>query len=146
MLIPDVNIFVYAFRRESDRHEEYREWLQNALAGPQIVGISELVLSGFLRIVTNHRLFIDPSSPEKALEFCTAVLDAPAASSVRPTERHWPVFERLCRSVRARANIIPDAYHAALAMEHGATWITTDRGFAMFPDLRWSAPLGTGDT
>lgn len=141
MLIPDVNIFIYAFRRESARHDEYRDWLQNALAGPEIVGISELVLSGFLRIVTNHRIFVDPTSPEKALEFCAAVLNGRSANSVRPTERHWVVFEQICRDVRARANVVPDAYHAALALEHGATWITTDRGFARFPGLRWSTPF-----
>ena len=141
MLIADVNIYVYAFRRESPRHEEYREWLAEALAGAELIGISELVLSGFLRIVTNHRIFVEPSTPEAALNFCDAVLQAPSATRVRPSERHWTVFSDLCRTARARANVIPDAYHAALAIEHGATWVTTDRGFARFPGLRWTEPL-----
>jgi len=141
VLIADVNIYVYAFRRESPRHEEYREWLAEALAGAELIGISELVLSGFLRIVTNHRIFVEPSTPEAALNFCDAVLQAPSATRVRPSERHWTVFTDLCRTVRARANVIPDAYHAALAIEHGATWVTTDRGFARFPGLRWTEPL-----
>jgi hypothetical protein len=141
MLISDVNILVYAFRRESPRHDEYRQWLTDVLVGAELFGVSELVLSGFLRIVTNHRVFIEPSTPEAALAFCDSLLRAPSATRVRPSDRHWTVFTELCQSVRARANVIPDAFHAALAMEHGATWVTTDRGFARFPGLRWIEAL-----
>jgi toxin-antitoxin system PIN domain toxin len=75
------------------------------------------------------------------LAFCAAVLDAPSAVPVRPGVRHWPIFAGLCHDVGARGNLVPDAYLAALALEHGATWVTTDRGFARFPGLRWRTPL-----
>jgi predicted nucleic acid-binding protein len=65
------------------------------------------------------------------------VLAGPGAVRVRPGSRHWGIFSRLCREVGARGNVVPDAFHAALAIEHGATWVTTDRGFARFPGLRW---------
>ncbi len=141
MLLGDVNVFIYAHRPESPRHEEHRAWLSAALAGPEPFGVSEHVLAGFLRIVTNHRVYLDPTPPDAALDFCSAVLAAPAAVSVRPGARHWPIFETLCRTVGARGNLIPDAYLAALALEHGATWVTSDRGFARFPGLRWRLPL-----
>ncbi len=141
MLIPDVNVLVYAFRRESPRHKEYKAWLEHKLVGIEPVGLSELALSGFVRIVTNHRIFTEPETPETALEFCEAVRQGPAAIPVRAGEQHWPIFVDLCRTSQARANLVPDAYHAALAIEHAATWMTTDRGFARFPGLAWSAPL-----
>jgi len=144
--LADVNPFIYAHRPESANHEDYRDWLAGALCGPEPFGVSELVLAGFLRIVTNHRVYRDPTPPDLALTFCAAVRAAPAAVAVRAGPDHWDVFVELCRSVGARANVVPDAFHAALAIEHGATWLTTDRAFARFPGLRWQHPLDAAST
>lgn len=141
MLLADVNVFLYAFREESPAHETHRDWLAAALSGPEPFGVSELVLTSFLRIVTNHRVYRQPTTPQRALGFCDAVLAAPAAVPVRSGPRHWEVFTRLVRTVDARANAIPDAWLAALAIEHGGVWITTDAGFARFPGLQWRRPL-----
>jgi len=141
MLLADVHVFVYARRRESERHEEYRQWLEDRLNGQEPFGVSELVLSSFLRIVTNHRIYREPTHPGKALDFCRTILDAPAVVALRPGPRHWGIFEDLCRSTHARANTVPDAYLAALAIEHAATWVTLDRGFARFAGLRVAPPL-----
>ena len=103
--------------------------------------MSELVLSAVIRIVTNHRVFREPTSPSDAVAFCQAVRAAPSATPLRPGARHWDIFSRLCTDVGARGDLVPDAYHAALAIEHGATLVTTDRGFARFPGLRWRLPL-----
>lgn len=141
MLLLDVNVLIYAMRRESPHHRAYRRWLQERLAGDEPVGIGELALSAVLRIVTNHRIYLEPSSPAVALDFCRAVLGAPAAVPVRPGERHWQIFERLVRDTRARGNDVPDCYFAALALENGAGWVTADRGFARFDKLRLVNPL-----
>ena len=145
MLLPDVNIYLYARRRESPRHHEYHEWLERRLEGPEPVAVSELVLSSFLRIVTNHRVYREPTPPEAALEFCRAILAAPAAVAVRPGRRHWRLFSDLCVAVRARGNVVPDAYLAALAIEHDSTFITLDAGFARFPGLRVASALDARD-
>jgi hypothetical protein len=142
VLLADVNIYLYARRTESPGHREYLAWLEERLSGPEPFGVSELVLSSFLRIVTNHRVYREPTPPAGALDFCTAVLEAPAAVRVRPGARHWSIFSDLCRAVGARANVVPDAYLAALAIEHGATWVTTDTGFGRFPGLRVAPALG----
>lgn len=144
MLLADVNVFLYARRRESPRHDEHRRWLEEALSGPEPFGISELVLSAFLRIVTNHRVYRDPTPPAAALEFCDVVLDAPAAVPIRPGPRHWPIFRSLVAEMDSRANAIPDAYLAALAIENGATWVSYDADFRRFPGLRWQRPLDPG--
>jgi toxin-antitoxin system PIN domain toxin len=141
MLVVDVNVWIYAIRSDSVQHEPYREWLEEVLTGSEPVGVSELVLSGVVRLLTNHRVFPQPSSTAEALETCRAIRSAPSAISLRPGPRHWSIFEGLCAAVGAKANIVPDAYHAALAIEHSATWITTDRAFARFPGLKWRLPF-----
>lgn len=142
MLLADANAFIYAHRPESPRHDEHRAWLEDALQAHEPFGVSELALSAFVRIVTHHRIYREPTPTETALAFCSAVLDSPSAVRVRPGARHWSIFEDLCRGSAARGNLVPDAYLAALAIEHGATWVSTDRGFARFPGLRWRTPLG----
>lgn len=141
MISPDVNVLLYAFRADSTDHESYREWLRSALTGDEVVGVSELVLSGVVRIATHHRIYREPSAITEALDFCRAIRTAPAAVSLRPGGRHFAIFDSLCRSASAKGNLVPDAFHAALAIEHGCTWITTDRGFARFPGLNWRSPL-----
>jgi toxin-antitoxin system PIN domain toxin len=142
MICPDVNVFLNALRRDSVKHSEYAEWLREVMTGHEPVGVSELVLSGVVRVSTSHRIYREPNTTEEALQFCQSMRDAPAALPLRPGGRHWEIFDRLCREVGATANVVPDAYHAALAIESGATWITNDRGFARFPLLEWRTPFG----
>lgn len=91
-LCPDVNVLLYAFRRDSTDHSRYAQWLQ-------------------------------------------------LTTPLRPGSKHWEIFSGLCRAASATANNVPDAYHAALAIEHGATWVTNDRGYAQFPNLLWRNPI-----
>ena len=111
------------------------------MSADEAFAISELVLSGFIRIVTNPRVFRPPSSIEAAFAFCDQLLAQPGCVPVRPGARHWAIFTRLCRESGARGPLIPDAYFAALAIEHGCEWITTDRDFTRFKGLRWRHPL-----
>jgi toxin-antitoxin system PIN domain toxin len=141
VLLLDVNVCVYVFRRESGRHEEYKAWLEQALGGPEPVGVPEQVLASMIQLVTNHRIYGDPSTPAAALSFCDALLDAPAAMRVRPGERHWGVFRGLVSLHGLRGNDIPDAYLAGLALEQGATLVTTDRRFARYEGLRLLDPM-----
>lgn len=144
MLVPDVNICIYAMRRDSEHHVPVSEWMSARLTAEEPVGISELVLSSLVRITTNHRIYTQPSTPEQSMDFCAALRNAPSAVPIRPGPRHWSIFERLVTQTHARANDVPDAYLAALALEVGATWVTRDRGFTRFPGLRVHDPLGPG--
>lgn len=141
MLLADVNVFIYAHRPESPGFADHQAWLRDVTHSEEPFGVSESVLASFVRIVTHHRVYVEPTPLAVALDFCEAVLAAPAAVVLRPGPRHWTIFTGFCRAVRARGNVVPDAYLAALATEHGATWVTTDRGFARFPSLRWTTPL-----
>ena len=141
MILPDVNVLIYSFRADSPRHAEFNRWLRSRLSAREAFGLSELVLSGVLRVLTHPRVFAPPTPLSKALAFVEAVRAQPNCVLVQPGPRHWTVFSHLCTSAGAKGNLVADAYHAALAIEHGCEWITTDRDFARFRELRWRHPL-----
>ena len=95
-----------------------------------------------LRVVTHPRVFSTPTPLDAALEFVEALRARPNCVEITPGPRHWKIFADLCRATGAMGNEIPGAYHAALAIESGSEWITTDRGFSRYEGLRWSHPLG----
>lgn len=141
MLCVDVNVLVYAHRPESPNHERHRMWLEEARNGVEPVGIPSIVTSGFLRIVTHPRIFKEPSPLPLALEFVDSLYRSPAVVPLLVGDRHWVVFIEMCRRLEATGNTIPDVFLAAMAIEHGATWVSADRGFAGVPGLRWIHPL-----
>lgn len=141
MLLPDVNVLVYAHRNDVPDHNRYRLWLESVLEGDAAYALSAIVLSGFLRIVTHPGVFAEPTPLETALRFVAEVRERPNCVLVAPGERHWDIFQRLCREASVKGNLVPDAFLAALAIEAGLEWVTTDRDFARFPGLRWRHPL-----
>jgi len=141
MVLPDVNVLLYAYRQLAPDHQRYRAWLEAVVNGDSAYGVADLVLSGFIRIVTNPRAAMPPSTTEEALTFVDRLRKAPACVVIAPGPRHWQIFTDLCRHTGATANLVPDAYLAALAIESGCEWITTDRDYARFPGLRWRHPL-----
>jgi toxin-antitoxin system PIN domain toxin len=142
VILCDVDVLVDAFEPSSPRHDEYRSWLQDTLSSVEPYGVNEFVLSGFIRIVTHPRIFESPSSTTTALAFAHAVRSAANAAPILPGARHWSIFTDLLDETAASGNGVPDAYLAAPAIESGSEWITTDRGFARYPRLRWRHPLG----
>lgn len=134
-------MLVYAHRGGTPGHERIGAWLETVLGGDAPFGLSSLVLSGALRVVTHPRVFAQPTPIEAALEFVESLRGSPNCVEVAPGPRHWKIFTELCRTTGATGNRVPDAYLAALAIESGSEWITTDRGFARFNGLRWCHPL-----
>jgi toxin-antitoxin system PIN domain toxin len=141
MILPDVNVLVYAHREDSPNHRAYREWLESAINSDQAYGVTDIVLSGFLRVATHPRVFNPPSTIEQALAFVHNVRNQPNCVIIRPGPRHWAIFEELCRAANVKGNLVPDAFLAALAIESGSEWITTDRDYSRFPGLSWRHPL-----
>ena len=137
MQSPDVNVLVNAYRQEAVHHDRCRTWLDAAVSRPEPVGVSELVLSGVLRILTHPRIFHPPASVASATAFIDAVLAQPAVTPLRPGSGHWRIFRGLVASHHPAGNRISDAYHAALALEHGCEWVTLDQDFSIYPGLRW---------
>ena len=111
------------------------------MSADQAYGIADLVLSGFMRVVTHPRVFKQPTPLPQAAAFCAALRARPNASLLSPGPRHWQIFTDLCTEVGARGNLVPDAYLAAIAIETDSDWVTTDRDYRRFSGLRVRHPL-----
>jgi hypothetical protein len=136
----DVNVLVNAHRADSASHEPCRAYLDGTIESPTAFGLTPIVLSGFLRIVTHPRVFKTPTPLVDALEFVEILRSQPQAETIRPGPRHWGIFTMLAEETSSRGNLIPDAYLAAIAIESGSEWVSTDGDFARFPGLRWIDP------
>jgi len=141
VVLPDVNVLVYAHREDTAHHAACRHWLEGVVNGNEAFGLSDLVLSGFVRVVTHPKVFAKPSALADAFEFAEQLLGRPQCVAVAPGPRHWAIFRALCEQAGAKGNLVPDAYLAALAVESGCEWVSTDRDFARFKGLRWRHPV-----
>lgn len=140
MILADVNVLIYAFRSDSLEHARYRRWLEDLINGPAAYGVAPQVLSSVARICTHPRIFARPSKIAEALHFGKVLLEQPNATLIAPGERHWSIFSDVCNRSVATGNLVQDAWFAALAIESGCEWITTDRDYARFPGLKWRTP------
>jgi toxin-antitoxin system PIN domain toxin len=141
VILLDANILVYAHVSHFPQHERARGWLDDRLAGALPVGFPWPTLLAFLRLVTNPRIFERPEPIEQAWRQAEAWLNNPVSWVPEPTERHREILARLLLGHGARANLVPDAHLAALALEHGLVLCSSDSDFARFPGLRWHDPL-----
>jgi toxin-antitoxin system PIN domain toxin len=141
VILIDVNVLVYAHREDAADHRRFRAWLEEVVEQPEAFGVSEIVLSAFARVVTHPRIFHPPTPLESALAFCNVLREQPNTVLISPGARHWSIFTDLCVRANARGDLVADAYLAAMAIESGCEWITTDRDFSRFPGLRWRHPF-----
>jgi uncharacterized protein len=140
MILPDVNVLIYAFRKEVPEYPICRKWLDGIVLGEARFGLSPLALSAVVRVTTNRRSYPFPTATDDAFGFCEDLLNQPHCQIVEPGERHWDIFKRLCIETDTRGPRVTDAWYAALAIEWGCEWITLDRDYARFPGLRWRSP------
>ena len=140
MILPDVNVLIYAFRQDVPQHAICRPWLDNIVQSDARFGISPMALAAVARITTNSRTHRMPSAVAQVFRFCDNLLGQPHCEIVEPGERHWDIFKRLCVETDTRGPLVTDAWYAALAIEWGCEWITLDHDFARFPGLKWQSP------
>jgi len=141
VILPDVNVLIYAFRSDAINHASYKNWLEAVVNSPSAYGMSPQVLGSVVRICTHPKIFARPSSLQAVQHFCRLLLGQPNATHIMPGERHWEIFESICTDAQTTGNLVQDAWFAALAIEAGAQWITTDRDYARFKGLDWRTPL-----
>jgi uncharacterized protein len=140
MILPDVNVLIYAFREDVPQYAVCRSWLNRVVEGEKRFGISPLALAAVVRVTTNTRTYPLPTSIKSAFRYCDNLLGQPHCQIVEPGERHFDIFKRLCIETDTRGPRVTDAWFAALAIEWGCEWITLDRDYARFPGLKWSLP------
>lgn len=137
MILPDVNVLIYAFRADTPQHDRCAAWLREAVTGGTGLALCDTVIASFLRIVTHPKIISPPAPIERALEFAHWLIDNPRVHWLGPATSTWEIFERISADDHGvRGNLVPDAYLAALCLAHGAEIATTDRDFARFEGLR----------
>lgn len=130
-MTPDINVLVAASRADHCHHTIAREWLEEAVAACESgssIEVLPMVAAGFLRLVTNSRVFPDPSPTKEALAFLDALLAVPGVE-MPESAREWPTLRRLCLDGKLAGNAIPDAWIAAAVKVMNARLVTFDRGF-----------------
>jgi uncharacterized protein len=140
MQMPDVNVLVYAHREDEERNAAYARWLAQMIDGPEPFALSVLVAVGFVRIVTNPRIYADPTPLGVALAVIERITAHPRCRIAAPADGHLGDVAQLARAVGAAGKLVADAQHAALAIASGCTWVTRDGDFARFEPhgLRWN--------
>ena len=141
MKTPDANLLIYAYDENAEHHERAKTWLEERLSSPELFGLSWQVITAFLRISTNARVFNAPFTLAEASEIVSQWLAQPQVKILLPTERHWQIFSDLILEGQTSGAMMMDAHLAALAIEHGATLATNDRDFARFSKLKSINPL-----
>ena len=141
MIIPDINLLVHAYNRESSVHEAARRWWEGALNATRPVGLAWVIILGFIRITTHRQVLTSPWSVAVACANARAWLNQPQVGILHPGERHADILFGLLKSVGTAGNLTTDAHLAALAIEHQAELHSTDADFTRFPGLRWINPL-----
>ena len=139
MRMPDVNVLVYAHRTDEPDHPFYKAWMEQLVDSGEPFALSALALVGFLRVVTNPRIYATPTPVPLALAVVDALVERHGCQVLAPGPRHWPLLRGLCVAVRPTGKLVPDAQQAAVAIEHGCTWVSRDRDFKRFASagLRW---------
>ena len=140
MIVPDLNVLIYATDMASPLHTNAREHLDAAMLGTETVGLAPAVTVGFVRIVTNPRIMVAPLGAGAAIDMVETWLGRRNVSALHPRSRHYEILRELFDGTGVGGNLVSDAHLAALAIENGATLWSYDSDFARFPGLRWHDP------
>jgi toxin-antitoxin system PIN domain toxin len=141
MILVDTNLLLYAAVSSFSQHNQARGWLDGQLNGSTRVGLPWASLLAFVRIASNPRVFRRPTTVAHAWSRVTAWLDCTNAWVPEPAGGYREILHRFMTQVISSPKLVPDAYLAALAIEHGLILCSTDADFARFPGLRWQNPL-----
>lgn len=140
MIFVDANVLLYAYQPRSEHHDACRRWVEGAFSGEEPVGLAWLTVLAFIRISTNARVFEAPLTAAEAVAIVSSWLDRDAVFIVEAGEQCWAILKSLLAEAQIKGPLVMDAFLAALALENGATLVTTDRDFARFPKLRVHDP------
>lgn len=141
MILPDVNLLVYAHNADSRQHAAAINWWRNLVSGRDPVAICCASLVGFVRITTHPGIQSNPLSIDEAFEITDSWFEAPNVQWLHPGSRHYSLFQSLLKHVGVGGNLVSDAHLAALALEHNCELHSNDTDFGRFKGLNWVNPL-----
>ncbi len=143
MIVPDINLLVYAYRQEVEEHGAAKEWWERLLNGSERVGLSWVVISGFVRVITHRSVSNVPMPPLLAIDAVNEWFEFPHVVTIHPGPEHLSLFRANLDAAGVGGNLVTDAHIAAIAMEYQAEVHSNDSDFARFPGLMWRNPIRT---
>lgn len=141
MIVPDVNLLLYATNSSTPQHARASAWLSAIMAGDEPIGLAWIVVVAFVRIATNARIYRAPMTVEQATDIVDLWISNRLVSTIEPSSSHYTILRSLLRENGSAANLTNDAHLAALCIERGATLHSADGDFSRFRGLRWHNPL-----
>ena len=141
MIVPDINLLVYAYHEDDPFHNLARRWWEGLVNGGETVGMPWAVSMGFVRLMSNPRVLRSPLSPLAATEHMESWFRSGHINPINPGTDHLAHFRRSLDAAGRGAKLVPDAHIAALALERQATVHSNDSDFSRFPGLQWHNPL-----
>ena len=141
MILPDLNLLVYAYNSDAPQHAAARRWWESSLSGSTSIGLPWAVLMGYVRLMTSRAVLLEPLSPAEAVSDIREWLDQPQVQVLVPGPRHLDVFAGLAKAMGTAGRLTTDLHLAALAIENQAELHSNDTDFGRFPGLRWHNPL-----
>lgn len=143
MIIPDINLLIYAYNDQDSHHQTAKTWWETRLNGTSPVGLPWIVSAGFIRIITHPKVLRSPIENVEAIEIVKSWLDQPCVRTPNPGPDHAELLFRFLTECGTAGNLTTDAQLAAIAVEHQATLCSNDTDFSRFSGLRWKNPLKT---
>ena len=141
MIIPDLNLLIYAHNDGAPFHLLAKRWWEDLVNGREQVGVPWVVATGFIRLMTRPGVLTHPAPPADAVDFAAEWFRFPQVIPINPGADHLTFFRRNLVAAGVGANLVTDAHIAALAMEYQAEVHSNDTDFSRFPGLRWRNPL-----
>lgn len=141
MILPDLNLLVYAYNSDAPAHRRAKAWWESCLSETRPVGLSWVVILGYLRLMTSRRVLVDPFTPQEAIGHIQSWLERTHVQILQPGPRHLDLLDSLMQEAQASGDLTTDVHLAALAIEHQAELHSNDGDFSRFPGLRWTNPL-----
>lgn len=141
MIVPDINLLVYAYNSAASQHVPARRWWEECLSGDDEVGLPWVVLLGYVRLMTSRSVLRQPIAPELAVAHVREWLARPQARVLVPGPAHLDLLQALMKAAETSGKLTTDAHLAAIAIENQAELHSNDGDFSRFPGLRWRNPL-----
>ncbi len=141
MILPDANLILYAFINDFPQHQKSKIWLADTLATGEKIGLSWQIITAYVRIGTNPKIFAKPMNIQQIENTLGNLLAQKNVKIVSPTSKHWRIFTKLLKETNASGDLVMDAHLASLAIEHNAKVASTDSDFKLFSDLEYFNPL-----
>lgn len=141
MLIPDINLLIYAYNETASKHKEAKKWWESSITQGELIAIPWVVINGFIRLTTHPRVFESPLKPKKSFSTIESWFNFPNVQTINPGHDHLSIIKQLLIREGVGGNLVTDAHLAAIAIEHQCELHSNDSDFGRFPGLRWVNPI-----